>query len=309
MSGKAARIGLVGVGLLEPRAARPERAVGIEFDPHHLEAVAVKPAGWLRDFLKRAEAIGIDHQSDAQATSVAKEDFLRLGELPVTVGVGGVRHGPFDQAPRIIDEQAVFYPPARRGCCGSGHASGLHCGAVDDDRVAVDPFEHDWPVTDDSIEVDRGWKAFDRPQFLVPSKADDPARIGIGHGVRAEPFLQLVERPGADEVQLKSAFAKPEHMPVRVDQAGKHRPPSSIDDIRVAKLEQLAVKHVLHLAVIADQDSGEVLQPSVRIDLDAVEVVDQRVGMGGRCEQRCGEREERSVHGASHSIVRAALKV
>ena len=65
---------------------------------------------------------------------------------------------------------------------------------------------------------------------------------------------------------------------------------------------------VFHFAVVADQDAGEALQLAVSLDLDAVDVGDERIGVGRGGEQRCGEREEGFVHGQPHSIVRAALK-
>ena len=97
-------------------------------------------------------------------------------------------------------------------------------------------------------------------------------------------------------------------MPVRVDQAREDSPALRIDDVCVAELEHLAVQQMFHPAVITDQDAGEALELAIRIDLDAVEVVDERIGVGRGGEQRCGEREEGFVHGQPHSIVRAALK-
>jgi hypothetical protein len=47
------------------------------------------------------------------------------------------------------------------------------------------------------------------------------------------------------------------------------------------------------------------LQPAVRIDLDAIEIVDERVGIGCRRKQRCSEREERFVHGARIALFAA----
>ena len=68
-------------------------------------------------------------------------------------------------------------------------------------------------------------------------------------------------------------------MAVRVDQAGQQRSPAGVDALvdrrgrSIAALEQLH-----HLAVVADHQPGEALQLAVRVDLDAVGIVDQRVG-------------------------------
>ena len=68
-------------------------------------------------------------------------------------------------------------------------------------------------------------------------------------------------------------------MPVRVDQAREDSPALRIDDVCVAELEHLAVQRCLHLAVTTDQDAGEALELAARIDLDAIEVVDERIGV------------------------------
>jgi len=94
-------------------------------------------------------------------------------------------------------------------------------------------------------------------------------------------------------------------MAVRVDQAGKDRAALRIDDVGVAEPEHFAVKQMFHPAVIADQDAGEALQSAVRVDLDAVEVVDERIGVGPSGEQRCGEREDRFVHASGIALFAA----
>ena len=45
---QSARVGLVGIGLLQPRAARAERAVGEELDADLAQPVVVQPGGRLR---------------------------------------------------------------------------------------------------------------------------------------------------------------------------------------------------------------------------------------------------------------------
>ena len=83
-------------------------------------------------------------------------------------------------------------------------------------------------------------------------------------------------------------------MAVGVDQPGQQGPPAGVDPLRdprgacaVAGADQLH-----HLAVVADDDPGEALQPALRVDLDALGIVHQRVGQGsggnGGEEQRGG---------------------
>ena len=73
----AGRVRLVGIGPLQPRAARAQRAVGEELGPDGAQAVAVHPAGGLRDCLegvhaRRQEIVEqIDHQPDLHATRVS----------------------------------------------------------------------------------------------------------------------------------------------------------------------------------------------------------------------------------------------
>ena len=62
-----ARVGLVRIGLLEPRAARAERAVGEELDPDHPQPVAVQPGGRMRHCAQQLGAAAVGHQPDAAA--------------------------------------------------------------------------------------------------------------------------------------------------------------------------------------------------------------------------------------------------
>jgi hypothetical protein len=63
------------------------------------------------------------------------------------------------------------------------------------------------------------------------------------------------------------------------------------------------------LPVVSDHEAREMLQMSCGIDLDSIDVVDERVGAGGSGEQSCGEREQdRCFHVRWLSIVRRAVK-
>jgi len=74
--------------------------------------------------------------------------------------------------------------------------------------MTVDSLEHDGTIGDDCVEIGGGREALVGPKFLVPSAADDPARIRMRGGVSTEPMFQIVERAGADEVELESTEAE-----------------------------------------------------------------------------------------------------
>jgi hypothetical protein len=93
-------------------------------------------------------------------------------------------------------------------------------------------------------------------------------------------------------------------MAVSVDQAGKQGLTVGIDADGPRRVRVLNLGEGLHdLAVVADQQGLESLQLAVGADLDAVGVVDQRVGRCGGGEERRQQREQRHFHGRAHSIV------
>ena len=98
-----ARVRLVGIRLLEPRAARTERSVGEEFGADSAQPVAVEPAGRVGHASQRFGAEKVGHEADLQMAAVAcaaecfpvverrahradsrdseaEQDFLRLGQ-------------------------------------------------------------------------------------------------------------------------------------------------------------------------------------------------------------------------------------
>ena len=85
-------------------------------------------------------------------------------------------------------------------------------------------------------------------------------------------------------------------MAVRVDQAGQKCLTMNVDDRcrfrpRVAGMEQTD-----NLAVVADEQPGEMVDLRRRARLNAVGIFNQRAGPGGRAEKRCSERDEEFAH-------------
>jgi hypothetical protein len=64
-------------------------------------------------------------------------------------------------------------------------------------------------------------------------------------------------------------------MPVRIDQARQERLALAVDDARCSAGLRPERPDSLNLSIIADQDRGEALDPSIGPDLDTVNVVDE----------------------------------
>ena len=196
-------------------------------------------------------------------------------------------------------------PPGGAGVVG-GDAGRLHRRAVRDQRVAVDALEHDRPVADHGVEIGGGREALVRPQFLVPAAADDPARVRMRGRISRQPLLEIGERAGADEVELKCGKTEPQHMPVRVDQAGQQCLAAAVDDRRPLR-QCRRVGPSVRMTLPSSPISSPVKCWSLPVgaDLNSIDIGDQRIGQRGRGEQQRGEREERLFHYGAHSIVRA----
>ena len=92
-------------------------------------------------------------------------------------------------------------------------------------------------------------------------------------------------------------------MPVRVDQAGQHRPAAHVDDLGIAaQLQFLAAQHAQHLAVFADQQAVKAGNLSGCVGVDPIDVCIQRVGGGGAGQEQRdakGEGGKGLCHGAN----------
>ena len=88
-------------------------------------------------------------------------------------------------------------------------------------------------------------------------------------------------------------------MAVRVDQAGQQRPPVCIDPLRDLWPRVTLGEQSNDAPILADDQPSEALQPTLRIDLDAIGIVDQHVGQSGG--GNGGEEQRRGCdHGGAH---------
>jgi hypothetical protein len=79
-------------------------------------------------------------------------------------------------------------------------------------------------------------------------------------------------------------------MPVRVDHARDQRPALAVFlEIGAFGALVLAVEELLHLAVGADHHAGEAHDLAVLVERDAVDIVDERIGLRRRSEQEGDE--------------------
>jgi len=99
-------------------------------------------------------------------------------------------------------------------------------------------------------------------------------------------------------------------MAVRVDEARQQRPALPVD-LMLDRPVQLfgALDQLLDLAVVINDEAAEPLELAVLPDLDAVDVIDQRIGECGRRGEKRGQRDNGHSHGRFDSIVCRGRKV
>ncbi len=95
---------------------------------------------------------------------------------------------------------------------------------------------------------------------------------------------------------MQRAEAEVRDVTMRVDQARQKRLAMSVDDRCRFRPRVAGVEDADDLAVVADEQAGEMLDLRRRARLNAVRIVDQRIGPGGRAEQRRSERDEEFAH-------------
>ena len=145
--------------------------------------------------------------------------------------------------------------------------------------MAIDAAEPHRAVADHRVEIGGGREALVGPAFLVPAAAEDPLGVGIGGGISGEALLQVGERGRAGEVELERAEAEPHDMAVGVDQAGQQGAPAGID-----ALVDLRGRASPRRSSFTTRPSSPITSPvkrcnlPARVDLDAIGIVDQRVG-------------------------------
>jgi hypothetical protein len=113
----------------------------------------------------------------------------------------------------------------------------------------------------------------------------------------------------AHDIEVHGVDAQLHYVPVRVDEAWHDRLTTQIDSSGRSRERIACVQQPHYLAIAADQNSREMLYMPLCIDLDAIGMIDQRVGESRRSEQRCYERNrEAAFHAQWLSIVRRAVK-
>ena len=201
------------------------------------------------------------------------------------------RDRALDQASRVVDEEAGRVAAASRSILppsGAWVAAVIPASCI----AALLPTPA-WPSTRSST-TGRSLTTASRsaavgkrlvgPQFLVPAEADDPrgCRLGRRHRRRSRCCMSASEL-----VPTRSSVSAPTPSSMTWPWAsispGSSVRPRAVDRTRVRVRPPVAalVEHLPHLAVVADQQAAEMLQLAVGADLDAVDVVDQRVGERG----------------------------
>src|SRR5690606_15785844 len=155
-----------------------------------------------------------------------------------------------------------------------------------------DALEPDRPVAHHGIQFGGGGEAAETPDFLVPAAPDDPRAFGIGGGILGDLALGLGERAGFREVDGEQAQPEAHHVCVRVDQAGNDRPATAVLAVVGTRGTFAIADELGDLALVVDQHGLEARDGAGAVYRDAVDVVDQRVGLGGY-----GEGEEGAKKG------------
>jgi hypothetical protein len=78
-------------------------------------------------------------------------------------------------------------------------------------------------------------------------------------GIGLEALLQIVERAGADKVKLQRRKAEAQHVAVRIDQAWKQRSTLGVDCRCCVRPRLSCTNYADDLAIVADEQAGEVL--------------------------------------------------
>ena len=264
---KAALARRVAIGLLQPGAARAERAVQIELHADHAQPPVIEPgrrpgAG---DGEQVVDPRGVGEDADAQGArvpgaahhrpilgarphvgdggeAVGKQYLLRGGERAVALsgergGDGALqqRHGGVDEDP-VRGIAGPLDPAAARRLRLGGDPGLAHRHRVRPAGMAVDPLQPDRPVAHGGVEIGGGGEAAQAPALLVPAAADDPARGRVGGGIGADPRLRLGQRIGVAEIERERAHAEAHDMAVRVDQAGDEGAAAAVDPVGAAPL-------------------------------------------------------------------------
>ena len=236
---------IVGIVLLEPRAATAQRAVEIDLDPVHAQLVVIKP--WRRPcpgdqlHLVGPGSIGHDPQrqralvpraADRPASprswcpcratagdAVAVQDLLRFGQCEIAFVGARCGDRPRHQFFRGIDEHARWHlrtgatrsirPPA--AALAAASIPGFHGQRIGPAGMAVDALEIDRAIGHRAIQFGRGRKAPEAPFLLVPAAPEDP-RSGFVFGSESGGSCRAL--PRASVVSDRSSVSAPMPIPM-----------------------------------------------------------------------------------------------
>ena len=314
----------VAVWRLQPCAARAQSPVEVELYPDHAQPVVIEPR---RRFGPGDDRHIVDVGAIAQDTHrqlflVARAaKRLPVGDAGAHVGDRGdplfeqfllrkVKRavevtrerfglGVVDEAHCRIDENAArlaaldLDPAAFGRLAGGGDLCGCHSGGVRPTSVTVDAFEPDGAVRDRGVEIGGGREAAEAPFFLIPTRPDDPRHFGVVGGIFADRRLRFGKAAGVRQVEQHELKAQPHDMAMRVDQAGNERAALSVFlEIGAFGALVLAVEQLFHLALRVDHEAGEADELAILVERDAVDIVDERIGVRGGGEGEGCEHEQ-----------------
>ncbi len=305
---------LVGIGLLEQRPARAERAIEPELDPVQPQPVVIQPLRRPRpaDQQHGRHAIGIGHDAQVQPPGVASaaeghpvldrgahvghrrhamaEEFdLRLVQGKVGIGGARRRHVAGDKRHGIVNQHAGRRArsglshdlAACRVCRLRGHAACRKRRTAGPDGMAVGAFQHHRAIAHHGIEFGGGGEPAQAPGLLVPAAPDKPGPRREFCGIGGQQRLRFLQRAGARKVERQLGKAGVHDMGMAVDEAGQHGPTFEIDvivDLRfgpVAEIEQLHDP-----PVFVHDHAGKAVHAAVAADRHAVDIVEMGSGKG-----------------------------
>lgn len=173
--------------------------------------------------------------------------------------------------------------------------------------MAVDPFEPYGAIAYHRVELGCGREATQAPDFLVPAATEDPGTVGKLLGIGRDQRLRFLERLGLRQVEGQRAEADAHHVNVCVEQAGHHHAaPAILAKIDVARQFLAALEDLLDPAIVTDEQGDEALDLAFFVESDALDVVEQRVGV---CRRTRHSERQRSQRDPNHLHLFTPIKL
>ncbi len=170
------------------------------------------------------------------ARNAEREHFRhRLAVSGSNLVLGGLRHMSVDEVHGLVDEHpgriavriAQDLAPHRVGCV-IVDTGNLQRPGVGPAGVAVDPAHPDRTITDDGVDVGGRRECLDRPEYLVPAAAEQPALTAVVLCVCGDLGNSGIQTGCAGEVQARLEETEPIDVRMRVGQSGEQRPAVAI---------------------------------------------------------------------------------